>query len=160
MYMYMYALYIRGQSTAVKSSAGKGLVSASQPCLIDVDAAFPHLVKPTRVSDEAFQLRKRRLMKHKYEAIDIPVWGGGGGECVMSVGDVSVPSPALRNSWQEAEKESGKSYYILDPFVCVCVCVCVCLFVCVCVCVHACVCVCMRVCWVKFYLCSIGTVTP
>ena len=51
---------------------GKGLVSASQPCLMDPSTAFPHLVKPDRVSEEAFQLRKLRLMQHRYEDIDIP----------------------------------------------------------------------------------------
>lgn len=111
-YLYIYnIIHIRGQNTAVNSKLGndKTVVSASQPCLIDMATAFPHLVKPSRVSEEAFQLRKSRLMKHKYEAIHIPAWGGGAGENVMSVGDVSVPSPALRNSWLEAEKESGKS---------------------------------------------------
>ena len=88
----------------------KSQVSTSQPCLIDLDEAFPHLVKPNRVSDEAFQLRKLRLMKHKYEDVDIPVWTEVGGVpgSVPSVGDVNMPSPAARDSWLEADKESGE----------------------------------------------------
>ena len=94
---------------------GKGsqLVSASQPCLVDMSTAFPHLVKPNRVSDHAFQLRKLRLLQHKYEDIEIPEWPEVGGVpgSVTSVGD--VPSPAVRNSWLEADKESGKWTSIL-----------------------------------------------
>ena len=86
---------------------GNQLVSASQPCLVDMNLALPHLVKPNRVSDHAFQLRKTRLLQHKYEDIDIPEWPEVGGVpgSVTSVGD--VPSPAVRNSWLEADKDSG-----------------------------------------------------
>ena len=84
------------------------VVSASQPCLVDMNHSFPHLVKPNRVSDHAFQLRKHRLLQHKYEDIDIPEWTEVGviPGSVTSVGD--VPSPAVRNSWLEADKDNGR----------------------------------------------------
>ena len=92
--------------TGKKSSGGGPLASASQPCLIEKDKTFPHLVKPNRVSTEAFQLRKLRLLKHKYEDIDIREWAEVGG-APGGVGDVPS-SPTLRDSWLEAEKESGE----------------------------------------------------
>lgn len=96
--------------SATKTGTGQPIVSASQPCLLKMDDVFPHLVKPNRVSKEAFQLRKLRMLQHTYEDIDIPEWPNtgetpGNG---MSVGDVNMPSPAARNSWLEAEKESGE----------------------------------------------------
>ena len=89
------------------------VVSASQPCLVDMNHSFPHLVKPNRVSDHAFQLRKHRLLQHKYEDIDIPEWTEVGvvPGSVTSVGD--VPSPAVRNSWLEADKDNGKKRIII-----------------------------------------------
>ena len=95
---------IREQSA---SKGGNPLVSASQPCLIDPGTAFPHLVKPDRVSDEVFQLRKLRLLQHKYEDIDIPEWADVG-VAPGTVGDVNQVNYAMRESWLEAEKESGE----------------------------------------------------
>ena len=99
------------RSQPEKSDSDLPLVSASQPCLIDTDAAFPHLMKPSRVSKEAYNLRKNRLLRHKYEDIDIPEWVevGGAPGSDTSVGD--MPSPAVRDSWLEADKDSGECYY-------------------------------------------------
>ena len=83
-------------------------MSASQPCLIDTDVAFPHLVKPSRVSTEAYKLRKLRLLQHKYEDIDIPEWNEVGG-VPSSVGD--VPSSPAVSCWLEADKDSGNHAY-------------------------------------------------
>lgn len=95
---------------ASKKGTGQPIVSASQPCLLNMDNVFPHLVKPSRVSKEAFQLRKLRMLQHTYEDIDIPEWPSVGETpgSEMGVGDVNMPSPAARNSWLEAEKESGE----------------------------------------------------
>ena len=89
---------------------GTQLVSASQPCLVNMNLSFPHLVQPNRVSDHAFHLRKLRLLQHKYEDIDIPEWPEVGGVpgSVTSVGD--VPAPEVRNSWLEADKDSGMQW--------------------------------------------------
>lgn len=97
-------------SAAKNGTTGQPIVSASQPCLLNMDDVFPHLVKPSRVSKEAFQLRKIRMLQHTYEDIDIPEWPSVGETpgSEMSVGDVNMPSPAARNSWLEAEKESGE----------------------------------------------------
>lgn len=91
------------KGTSYTSKAG----SCSQPNLLreakPSDKLFPHLVKPERVSEEAFQLRKARLMQHKYEEVnDTPGMGGAGGP----VGDVNVLTSAVRESWLEADKNS------------------------------------------------------
>lgn len=91
------------EGTSYSSKAG----SCSQPNLLrdskPADRSFPHLVKPERVSEEAFQLRKARLMQHKYEEVnETPVMGGAGGH----VGDVNVLTSAVRESWLEADKSS------------------------------------------------------
>ena len=83
--------------------------SSSQPNLLrDSDVQFPHLKKPPRVSDEAFQLRKNRLMKHKYEEVE-----GGEGPSVLvhsteSVGDVNALNLALKESWLEGDQGVGQ----------------------------------------------------
>ena len=102
--------------TGYSSAAGGS--SHSQPNLLNEqpqpqggDNLFPHLVKPTRVSEEAFQLRKTRLMHHKYEDVeDTPGMGGAGGP----VGDVNALTSAVRESWldggdQNSPLGSGKS---------------------------------------------------
>ena len=91
------------KGTSYTSKAG----SCSQPNLLretqPAEKSFPHLVKPERVSEEAFQLRKARLMQHKYEEVnDTPGMGGAGGP----VGDVTVLTSAVRESWLEADKNS------------------------------------------------------
>ena len=100
--------------TNYASTAG----SSSQPNLLHEqqetnadDPSFPHLVKPSRVSEEAFQLRKTRLKHHKYEDVEeAPGVGGTGGP----VGDVNALTSAVRESWLEggdknSPPESGKS---------------------------------------------------
>lgn len=84
--------------------------SCSQPNLlresqdtVPGNDSFPHLVKPERVSEEAFQLRKARLKQHKYEEVEDTVGVGGAGD---PVGDVSVLTSAVRESWLEADKNS------------------------------------------------------
>ena len=105
--------------TGYSSAAGSS--SHSQPNLLNEqpqlqgakagDNLLPHLVKPTRVSEEAFQLRKTRLMHHKYEDVeDTPGAGGAGGP----VGDVNALTSAVRESWLEGGDKnsppgSGKS---------------------------------------------------
>ena len=93
--------------------------SSSQPILLNeqqeqgnkADDLFPHLVKPTRVSEEAFQLRKTRLKHHKYEEVEeTPGVGGAGGP----VGDINALTSAVRESWLEGGDKnsppgSGKS---------------------------------------------------
>ena len=94
--------------------------SSSQPNMLNepqaqgttkVDNLFPHLVKPARVSEEAFQLRKNRLIHHKYEDVEeTPGVGGAGGP----VGDVNALTSAVRESWLEGGDKnsplgSGKS---------------------------------------------------
>ena len=85
--------------------------SCSQPNLLReakdgskmVDNSFPHLVKPERVSEGAFQLRKARLKQHKYEDMDEnQIVGGAGGH----VGDVNVLTSAVQESWLEGDKKS------------------------------------------------------
>ena len=88
------------------SYAGKA-GSSSQPNLLqenkEAGNPFPHLVKPERVSEEAFQLRKARLKQHKYEDVeDTTEVGGAGGP----VGDVNVLTSAVRESWLEGDKNS------------------------------------------------------
>lgn len=89
--------------TGYASTAG----SSSQPNLLretkEPTDLFPHLVKPSRVSEEAFQLRVARLKHHKYEDVeDVPGAGGAGGP----VGDVNVLTSAVCESWLEGDKTS------------------------------------------------------
>lgn len=95
----------------VGTSYASKAVSASQPNLLQkapgggkvVDGSFPHVVKPDRVSEEAFQLRIARLKQHKYEDVeDTPGVGGAGGP----VGDVNELMSAVRESWLEGDKNS------------------------------------------------------
>lgn len=85
-------------------------MSTSQPNLLrvsgDLDNVFPHLTKPARVSEEAFYLRKLRLLQHHYEDVDIPEWKQVGGDEVGSVGDVNALMSAIRASWLESDKRT------------------------------------------------------
>ena len=82
--------------------------SCSQPNLLrDSDVQFPHLKKPPRVSDEAYQLRKNRLLSHKYEKVE-----SGEGPPILvhsteSVGDVNALNSALKESWLEGDQGAG-----------------------------------------------------
>lgn len=88
-----------------------GAESASQPILPSgdhVSSSFPHMVKPDRVSEEAFGLRKMRLMKHNYEDVeDKPEWSVEGAS-PESVSDVNaLSSAAVQESWVEGEGGAG-----------------------------------------------------
>ena len=85
-------------------------MSTSQPNLLrvsgDLDNVFPHLKKPARVSEEAFYLRKLRLLQHCYEDIDIPEWKQVGRDEVGNVEDVNALMSAIHASWLESDKRS------------------------------------------------------
>ena len=100
---------VKTKSGMVKE--GSRLRSASQPNLLrdmdgELDSAFPHLKKPPRVSDEAFQLRKLRLIKHKYEDVDMAEWPDVGLNA-ESVGDVNALTSAIKESWLESDQTPG-----------------------------------------------------
>lgn len=100
---------IKSKSGMIKE--GSKFRSASQPNLLrdmdgELDSAFPHLKKPPRVSDEAFQLRKLRLMKHKYEDVDMAEWPDVGLNA-ESVGDVNALTSAIKESWLESDQTPG-----------------------------------------------------
>lgn len=80
--------------------------SASQPNLLSssVEDAFPHLMKPERVTDQAFNLRKLRLLQHMYEDIDISEWPDLG---AATPRDVAALNSAIRNSWLDSEDRRG-----------------------------------------------------
>lgn len=98
-----------------KAKLGGVVASISQPNLhrpsqIDLDTVFPHLVRPERVSDNAFKLRKLRMLQHKYEDIDITEWPDVGvsiPRSVGNVGDVEMLTSAIRESWLESDDAQG-----------------------------------------------------
>ena len=76
--------------------------SVSQPNLLasNLEDAFPHLVRPERVSEQVFQLRKLRLLQHKYEDVDISEWPELG---PVGATDVAALTSAIRSSWLDNE---------------------------------------------------------
>ena len=108
------------------TSTTSQMSSSSQPNLVSsssFDESFPHLVKPGRVSDAAFQLRVQRLKQHKYEDLDITEWPDVTPSSVGSAGDVKSLKSAFRSSlmeegdkklprgWKKMEDETGRVYY-------------------------------------------------
>ena len=86
-----------------KSSLGRA-GSASQPNLTqnpEMAKAFPHLKRPERVSEVAYNLRQLRLSQHTYEDVDIREWP----EVGDAPGDVGELVSVMRESWTEGGEE-------------------------------------------------------
>ena len=96
----------------------KSGVSASQPCLLDMSNSVPHLVKPDRVSEEAFQMRMRRLLQHKYEDVELQGWPGVEAVpgSVSSMGDVDQLFAAIQQNW--TRNGEGNNYSTV--YTCIC----------------------------------------